>query len=61
MLPETWGRGNDVGIFWRELSSRRGAAEIVDPEGSRTAPRFDTPVGFVMPALGFGLLPIEAA
>jgi predicted O-methyltransferase YrrM len=56
MHPETWGRGNDVALYWKEISAGRPAIELIDPQGSRKAPRFDTPVGFEMPALGFGCL-----
>jgi len=57
MRPETWGRGHDVGLFWDELSAAHpGARQLVDPNGSPNKPNFETPVGFEMPALGFGLL-----
>lgn len=61
MHPTRWGRGNDVAIYWDELSRARGGWTIIDPHGKLDAPRFDTPVGFEMPALGFGLIRARSA
>lgn len=30
MLPEIWGEGNDVGVFWREIAQYQSTYEIVD-------------------------------
>jgi predicted O-methyltransferase YrrM len=60
MFPETWGRGFDVGIFWRELSALRPTREIVDPDAPLRPPPAEAAERFGMPALGFGLIPWTA-
>jgi cephalosporin hydroxylase len=56
MFPDTWGRGFDVGILWREIVAKYQTREIID----RAAPLMPPPVNEVehwgIPALGFGLV-----
>ncbi len=33
LLPENWGAGNDVGVFWKELVTDYEVTEIIDPRG----------------------------
>jgi len=33
LLPQHWGPGNDVGLFWNELKPRCMTQEIIDPRG----------------------------
>jgi len=33
MLPENWGTGNEVGLFWRELTRQYETREIIDSHG----------------------------
>lgn len=33
LLPQNWGPGNDVGLFWQEISSLYEVQEIIDPHG----------------------------
>ena len=56
MFPETWGRGFDVGIFWRELRDRYRTREIVDRDAPMRPPPIEKAARFGTPALGFGLL-----
>jgi predicted O-methyltransferase YrrM len=56
MFPETWGRGFDVGIFWRELSAIHSTREITDPDAPPRPPPLELAERFGLPALGFGLL-----
>ena len=52
LKPEHWGQGNEVGIFWDELSADHDVIEIVDPDGIC---RRDRPEG-VDPCWGIGIL-----
>ncbi len=52
LMPEHWGAGNDVGIFWGELQSAYETEEIVDPRGLC---RPDRPEG-VPASWGIGLV-----
>jgi predicted O-methyltransferase YrrM len=56
MFPETWGRGFDVAILWRELSALHSTREITDPDAPRRPPLPELAERFGMPALGFGLV-----
>jgi len=33
LLPQHWGAGNDVGLFWREIKGCYETREIIDPKG----------------------------
>ena len=56
MFPDTWGRGFDVGVVWREIAAEHRTREIVD----RAAPMLPIPdqteTHRGLPALGFGLV-----
>jgi predicted O-methyltransferase YrrM len=56
MFPETWGRGFDVGILWRELAKTLQTREIVDPDAPLIPPPLEEAERLGMPALGFGLV-----
>jgi predicted O-methyltransferase YrrM len=56
MFPDTWGRGFDVGILWRELAQTHQTREIVDPHAPRLPPPLEEAERWGMPALGFGLV-----
>lgn len=56
MFPETWGRGFDVGILWRELTAIHRTREIIDRNAPFIPPPIEEAERWGMPALGFGLL-----
>jgi hypothetical protein len=56
MLPETWGRGFDVGILWRELKAQYNTCEIIDVDAPLRPPPQEKAARFGTPALGFGVL-----
>jgi cephalosporin hydroxylase len=33
MYPKIWGIGNEVGLFWDEISTDKAVTEIIDPDG----------------------------
>lgn len=59
MFPETWGRGFDVGIVWRELTRTYRTREIIDANAPRVPPPREEAERWGMPALGFGLVLVQ--
>jgi predicted O-methyltransferase YrrM len=56
MFPDTWGRGFDVGVLWRELAATHRTREIIDRSAPLLPPPMEEAERWGMPALGFGLL-----
>jgi hypothetical protein len=52
LLPQHWGAGNDVGLFWNEVKQQYHTQEIIDPNGLC---RPDRPAG-VPASWGIGII-----
>ena len=39
LVPDVWGPGNEVGLFWKEIEKKYKTREILDPKGISTRER----------------------